>query len=59
MMFDHEKEGFISGMTLINKAKEFKESLRHFVKFDPLVEYVERNLKNSIITEDIFKNLIS
>jgi hypothetical protein len=40
-------------------VKENKRSLRKHIKYESLLEYLEINLKNSIITEEIFMRLFS
>lgn len=56
---DTNNEGFIIGATLIDKMTSMSKDLELIVKLQSLLNYVEKDMKNSIITEDVLKSLIS
>jgi hypothetical protein len=56
-LFDTDKAGFIAGVTLIEKAETYQQDMRDIVKFENMMEYVRREMRHSIITEDVFKQL--
>ena len=58
-LFDSNLEGFITGINFLEKAKELKADMQGVLKYESMVEYVEREMKNSIITEDIFQKLVA
>ena len=54
-VFDQEQQGFVSGGMFVEKAKEVKLKLKDNIKYENMIDYVKREMRYSIITEDVFK----